>query len=83
MVSRPSTRPGSTTSTCAGPLRVGLRMAQLATLGEGNTPLVPSIAIGPKLGLENLYFKLENCNPTGSYKDRFVALRSRSFLHAE
>ena len=48
-------------------------MAQLATLGEGNTPLIPSIAIGPKLGLENLYFKLENCNPTGSYKDRFIA----------
>ena len=48
-------------------------MARLATLGEGNTPLVPSITIGPKLGLENLYFKLEHCNPTGSYKDRFIA----------
>ena len=48
-------------------------MALRATLGEGNTPLIPSVAIGPKLGLKNLYFKLENCNPTGSYKDRFVA----------
>jgi threonine synthase len=25
------------------------------------------------LGLSRLYFKLENCNPSGSYKDRFVA----------
>lgn len=29
--------------------------------------------IGRLLGLENLYFKLENTNPTGSYKDRFAA----------
>lgn len=42
-------------------------------LGEGNTPLIPSVSVGPKLGLTNLYFKLENCNPTGSYKDRFIA----------
>ncbi len=55
-------------------------MTQLATLGEGNTPLVPSIAIGPKLGLKNLYFKLENCNPTGSYKDRFVAAETTQLL---
>ncbi len=43
------------------------------TLGEGNTPLVASKRIGPSEGLENLYFKLESCNPTGSYKDRFAA----------
>ena len=43
------------------------------TLGEGNTPLVRSRVIGPALGLENLYFKLESVNPTGSYKDRFAA----------
>jgi threonine synthase len=36
-------------------------------LGEGNTPLIPS-AVHP-----GLWFKLEQCNPTGSYKDRFVA----------
>jgi threonine synthase len=41
------------------------------TLGEGNTPLVRSRAIGPKAGLKNLYLKLEMVNPTGSYKDRF------------
>jgi len=43
------------------------------TLGEGGTPLVESVRIGPSLGLAQLLFKLESCNPTGSYKDRFVA----------
>ncbi len=42
-------------------------------LGEGQTPLVKSRAIGAALGLKNLYFKLENLNPTGSYKDRFAS----------
>lgn len=27
-----------------------------------------------ELGLKELYFKLEYCNPSGSYKDRFIAL---------
>lgn len=44
------------------------------TLGEGNTPLVRSRYIGKALGLENLFFKLENLNPSGSYKDRFAAM---------
>ncbi|MDF1740945.1 MAG: pyridoxal-phosphate dependent enzyme [Verrucomicrobiales bacterium] len=43
------------------------------SLGEGDTPLIRSRVIGPELGLENLYFKLESVNPTGSYKDRFAA----------
>jgi threonine synthase len=43
-------------------------------LGEGQTPLVRSRSIGASLGIENLYFKLENLNPTGSYKDRFAAV---------
>ena len=43
------------------------------TLGEGHTPLVGSARIGPALGLTRLYFKLEQTNPSGSYKDRFVA----------
>lgn len=43
------------------------------TLGEGETPLIVSRAIGPSLGLTNLYFKLEIANPSGSFKDRFAA----------
>ncbi|GGD51817.1 pyridoxal-phosphate dependent enzyme [Paenibacillus nasutitermitis] len=46
----------------------------LVTLGEGRVPLVRSWRIGEKLGLPNLYFKLESLNPTGSYKDRISAL---------
>jgi len=43
------------------------------TLGEGQTPLLRSRQIGPGVGLDHLYFKLETVNPTGSYKDRFAA----------
>ncbi len=42
-------------------------------MGEGNTPLIPGLRLGRKLGLRNLWFKLESTNPSGSYKDRFVA----------
>jgi threonine synthase len=40
------------------------------TLGEGGTPCVESVHIGPQLGLASLHFKLEGLNPTGSFKDR-------------
>ena len=40
-----------------------------ASVGEGGTPLIPSTQIAPR----GLFFKLENCNPSGSYKDRFIA----------
>jgi threonine synthase len=39
-------------------------------LGEGSTPLVRSARIGPSIGIDELYFKLEMTNPTGSFKDR-------------
>jgi threonine synthase len=42
----------------------------MITLGEGDTPLVRSTTIERDLGCEALYFKLESCNPTGSFKDR-------------
>ena len=42
----------------------------MITLGEGDTPLVKSSRLGKELGCEELYFKLEGCNPTGSFKDR-------------
>ena len=42
----------------------------LISMGEGDTPLVKSNRLGKELGCEELYFKLEGCNPTGSFKDR-------------
>jgi threonine synthase len=48
------------------------------TLGEGGTPLVRSVRVGPAIGLSSLLFKLESCNPSGSYKDRFVAAQVNS-----
>jgi threonine synthase len=42
----------------------------LITLGEGDTPLVRSRFLEKELGCGELYFKLEGCNPTGSFKDR-------------
>lgn len=43
------------------------------TLGEGGTPLIRSRNLAPKLGLNQLWFKYEGANPSGSYKDRFAA----------
>ncbi len=57
-----------------GPISQLTTGPQRVELGEGGTPLVASRYIGPRLGLANLYFKMENLNPTGSYKDRFAAV---------
>lgn len=46
----------------------------LPFLGEGLTPLLPSRRLGPELGLQQLWFKVEGGNPTGSFKDRAAAL---------
>lgn len=46
----------------------------LLTLGEGDTPLIKSNRLGKDLGCDELYFKLEGCNPTGSFKDRGMVL---------
>ena len=42
----------------------------LITLGEGETPLVRSVRLERDAGCRALYFKLESCNPSGSFKDR-------------
>ncbi|MFN0148533.1 MAG: threonine synthase [Dehalococcoidia bacterium] len=42
----------------------------LLSLGEGDTPLVRSAQLERLIGLDELWFKLEMCNPTGSFKDR-------------
>ena len=42
----------------------------MITMGEGNTPLVRSRHLAQDIGCGELYFKLEGCNPTGSFKDR-------------
>ncbi len=53
-------------------LPVGSQMP-VVTLLEGNTPLVPSRALGKRLG-RRLWFKVEGANPTGSFKDRGMTL---------
>jgi threonine synthase len=42
----------------------------IISLGEGGTPLVRATTLRDEIGLDNLYFKLESLNPTGSFKDR-------------
>jgi threonine synthase len=43
--------------------------ADMVSLGEGNTPLIPAIVFG-----HDLFIKCEFQNPTGSFKDRGSAL---------
>jgi threonine synthase len=42
----------------------------LFTIGEGDTPLVRCDKLARKYSCGELYFKLEGCHPTGSFKDR-------------
>lgn len=46
----------------------------IISLGEGNTPVVPSSQLGADIELPGLYFKNEGLNPTGSYKDRIASV---------
>ncbi len=44
--------------------------ADIVTLGEGFTPLLPASGLGARLGLEKLFIKDESGNPTQSFKAR-------------
>lgn len=44
--------------------------ANVVTLGEGYTPLLPALRLGKSRGARNLFFKEEGLNPTGSFKAR-------------
>src|SRR5436190_1085857 len=50
-------------------------------LGTGFTPLVKAPNLGKVLGLDHLYLKNDTLNPTGSFKDRNVAVAT-NFAHA-
>ncbi|HEX9245529.1 MAG TPA: threonine synthase [bacterium] len=44
--------------------------ANIVTLGEGMTPLLPLKEVGRRLGLRRVHVKEEGLNPTGSFKAR-------------
>ncbi|SFL67720.1 threonine synthase [Paenibacillus sp. 1_12] len=48
--------------------------SNMVSMGEGGTPLLPSVYAGRKLGLSRLYFKNDALMPTGSFKDRGFSL---------
>jgi len=54
----------------------------LFSLGEGDTPLVASTHVVNELGCASLHFKLEGCNPTGSFKDRGMVLAMAKAVEA-
>ncbi len=54
----------------------------LFSLGEGDTPLVRCGALEKEIGCGELYFKLEGCNPTGSFKDRGMVVAIAKALEA-
>jgi threonine synthase len=54
----------------------------LFSLGEGDTPLVRCGELERETGCGELYFKLEGCNPTGSFKDRGMVVAVAKALEA-
>lgn len=54
----------------------------LFSLGEGDTPLVRADKLESEIGGGELYFKLEGCNPTGSFKDRGMVVAIAKAIEA-
>ena len=52
------------------------------TLGEGDTPLVRSRRLQERVRCRDLLFKLELCNPTGSFKDRGMVVAVAKAMEA-
>jgi threonine synthase len=50
------------------------------TLGEGNTPLREDVALAHWAGVDRLYLKREDLNPTGSHKDRGAVVQIAACL---
>jgi threonine synthase len=48
--------------------------ANILTMGEGGTPLLPATNLGMMLGRPNIFVKDERQGPTGSFKDRQASL---------
>ena len=46
----------------------------IVTAGEGGTPLIESKRLGKEWGMDNLSFKIETVNPSGSFKDRPICV---------
>jgi threonine synthase len=58
--------------------------AAVVSLGEGGTPLLTAARLGARLGVGALTLKDEARNPTGSFKDRMLAVgiaRARELSH--
>ena len=55
----------------------------MVSLGEGNTPLVRSNNLVKLIGCKELYFKLESCNPSGSFKDRGMVVAIAKALESK
>jgi len=54
----------------------------LFSLGEGDTPVVRCPELEKEVGCRELYFKLEGCNPTGSFKDRGMVVAVAKAIEA-
>jgi threonine synthase len=56
------------------PLLMPVRDSSRVSLGEGGTPLLAAARLGARLGLPRLRLKDESQNPSGSFKDRGLAV---------